>query len=159
MAKFKRKNFVSSSEDPYLLQSLLDDAVKLQHLSSEPMESSLTLENFYPVVEKIEASRQDKRLCIVSSWTWWDVIDLNGSDQTPVWSYLTSNFVIKDCQNEIDFGGSIKSSSLKIFEDGYFFDTEDRTFILVGQGLKKRIDEAYTSQDHLRFMKSILHNS
>ncbi|MDP5030693.1 hypothetical protein [Paraglaciecola sp.] len=155
MAKFKRKNFVSSSEDPYLLQSLLDEAVKLQHLSSEPMESSLTLENFYPVVEKIEARREDKRLCIVSSWTWWDVINLNDSDQTPALSYLTSNFVIKDCQNEIVFGGCIKSSSLVSFEDGYLFDTKERTFILVGEGLKKRIDEAYITQDHFRFKNSI----
>lgn len=155
MAKFNRKHFVSSSENPYLLQSLLDEAVNLQYLSSEPMESSLTLKNFYPVVEKIEARSQDKKLCIVSSWTWWDVVDLNGSEQAPVWSYLTSNFVIKDSQNEIDFGGSIKSSSLKIFEDGYLFDTKERTFILIGKGLKKRVDQACTCQDRPGLRKKI----
>jgi hypothetical protein len=137
---------VASTVKTTSLKNLFDSALYVPCISNVRMNSKLTLQNFYATVEELQSLQSDDKLCIVSSWTWWDVINNATPEKKLVLTYLTSDFVIKDFQQEASFAGCIKSSELIKFEDDYIFNTHERTFILVGKGQKKTISlETYNA--------------
>ena len=52
--------------------------------------------------------------------------------------FVTSNFVIKDELEEVQFGDSIMSDEIVSIENDYIAHTSSRLFILVGQGYQKK---------------------
>lgn len=139
MANPKLNPSITSSIGSISLNSIFDVAFNISCISSEVMTSKLTLENFYSVVEEIQNKEMSDKLCVVSSWTWWDVVLLSEPDAKPSWSYLTSNFVIKDFLRDVTFADCIKSSPIIRCDNEFTVETAERTFILVGNGWKKSI--------------------
>ncbi|WP_439862308.1 DUF6957 family protein [Pseudomonas sp. MBLB4136] len=81
--------------------------------------------------------------CLVSDWRWIDLVvtpeqlhELAKTNRQPVVIYADT--VIYDSQRRWDVGDFVRTSYLHKFEDGFIFQTLNSTYILVGDGIRKR---------------------
>ena len=81
--------------------------------------------------------------CIVSNWRWIDLevtpvqlSELTRTNRKPAVIYADT--VIYDSSRRWDVGDFVRTSFLHKFEDGFIFKTLNSTYILIGNGVRKR---------------------
>lgn len=96
-------------------------------------------------VERVGSLYPGKKYCLVEAWV---LLDLFGPEESlkrireegfeP--TILYSHRVVFDSRRRVDFGGWIRSTfQLTLSSEGYF-ETRNTTYILIGNGFRKRVD-------------------
>lgn len=82
--------------------------------------------------------------CIVADWQWIDLDitpaqldELAKTNRKPVIIYADT--VIYDSRRRWDIGDFVRTSFLCNFEDGFIFQTLNSVYILIGDGIRKRV--------------------
>ncbi len=81
--------------------------------------------------------------CLVRDWIW---VDLEGpADQDKLFTRLEiepvvlfAHTVVYDSLRRLDVGDFVRSSPLYKFTDGFFFQTKNTHYVLLGDGLRKQ---------------------
>ena len=89
-------------------------------------------------------SRRLGAFCLVREWMW---LDLDVSDEQrallektgrqPVMIY--AHAVVYDSAGRWDAGDFVRTSPLLAFDDGFLFKTSNTTYVLLGDGVRKRV--------------------
>lgn len=98
--------------------------------------------------EQALALMQSRRLmtgyCLVRDWQWLDLdvtdaqrAELEKTHRQPV--ILYAHTVIYDSARRWDVGDFVRTSPLVSFDEGFFFRTLNSTYVLLGDGLRKRV--------------------
>lgn len=98
--------------------------------------------------EEALAHMQSLRLmagfCLVRDWQWLDLdvtdaqrTELEKTHRQPVILYAHS--VIYDSARRWDVGDFVRTSPLFSFDDGFLFKTFNTTYVLLGDGQRKRV--------------------
>lgn len=81
--------------------------------------------------------------CLVRQWLWIDLdvseaqrVELEKTRRQPVILYAHS--VIYDSARRWDVGDVVRTSPLSLFEEGFLFRTLNSTYVLLGEGQRKR---------------------
>ncbi|VXC40096.1 conserved hypothetical protein [Pseudomonas sp. 9AZ] len=81
--------------------------------------------------------------CLVRDWIWIDLYvtpaqhaELVRTQRQPVLAY--AHTVIYDSSRRWDVGDFVRTSYLHAFHDGFMFQTVNRVYILLGDGVRKR---------------------
>ncbi len=101
--------------------------------------------NLANVIDSASLKYPNTPLCAVKNWSWWDyqiTDDLrdNFDDAGVQPAIIYAEFLLFDERNRWPSGSIVKSTPLKVFEDGYYFVTRNTVYILVGQGTRKLVD-------------------
>ncbi|MFI8742924.1 DUF6957 family protein [Stutzerimonas zhaodongensis] len=91
----------------------------------------------------IESLRLNTGFCLVRNWIWLD-LDVTDEQRTvlektqrqPVMIYAHS--VIYDSARRWDVGDFVRTSPLHRFDEGFLFKTSNTTYVLLGNGVRKR---------------------
>lgn len=81
--------------------------------------------------------------CLVRDWIWID-LDVNQLQAAELQKYLRkpaliyAHSVIIDSERRWDVGDSVRTSPLVSFEDDFLFRTTNSTYLLLGDGVRKR---------------------
>lgn len=120
------------------IHQILEPIFIRKHLESQSIISEVSLDNLISVSEGIRNQYPLRPLCLISSWCIWELVDNSYPSPKVMSHYLTSNFVIKDDLEEVQFGGSIMSDEIVNVENDYIAHTASRIFILVGKGFRNK---------------------
>lgn len=81
--------------------------------------------------------------CLVRQWLWIDLdvteaqrVDLEKTQRQPV--ILYAHGVVYDSARRWDVGDVVRTSPLSLFEEGFLFRTLNSTYLLLGDGQRKR---------------------
>ena len=81
--------------------------------------------------------------CLVRQWLWIDLdvteaqrIELEKTQRQPV--ILYAHGVVYDSSRRWDVGDVVRTSPLSVFEEGFVFRTLNSTYVLLGDGQRKR---------------------
>ncbi len=84
-----------------------------------------------------------REFCLVRGWRWIDLdvseaqrVELEKTRRQPVILYAHS--VIYDSARRWDVGDVVRTSPLSLFEEGFLFRTLNSTYVLLGDGQRKR---------------------
>jgi len=81
--------------------------------------------------------------CLVRDWVWID-LDVNVLQAAELQKYsrepaiIYAHSVIIDSERRWDVGDSVRTSPLVSFEDNFLFRTTNSTYLLLGDGMRKR---------------------
>ena len=120
------------------IHEILEPIFERKHLESKYIISTVSIENLTSTVERAKSLYPSRPLCLVSRWCIWELVDRSYPDRKVMSHFVTSNFVIKDELEEVQFGDSIMSDEIVSIENDYIAHTSRRLFILVGQGYQKK---------------------
>ena len=119
------------------LQAITD----LLYSPGEPMTGS-TMTDDQALVFAREYCRYTE-FCLVRDWLWIDLnvtevqrLELEKTRRQPVIVYAHS--VIYDSARRWDVGDVVRTSPLSVFEEGFLFRTLNSTYVLLGDGQRKR---------------------
>ncbi|WP_353389049.1 DUF6957 family protein [Halopseudomonas sabulinigri] len=92
----------------------------------------------------VRERRNQEEFCLVRDWIWVDLeltdAERRGLDETrrqPALIYAHS--VIFDTSRRWDVGDFVRTSPLYVFEKGFLFKTFNTTYVLLGEGRRKRV--------------------
>jgi len=119
----------------------LNAVTEMLYGDGEPMSGSAMTD------EQALAHMQSRRLgafCLVRDWIWLD-LDVTDEQRTvlektgrqPVMIY--AHRVIYDSAARWDAGDFVRTSPLLAFDDGFLFKTSSTTYVLLGDGVRKRV--------------------
>ncbi|MGH1448797.1 MAG: DUF6957 family protein [Pseudomonadaceae bacterium] len=119
----------------------LSDMHELMHGPGEMMQgSSMSNDEAMAYFHKL---RTHQAQCFVRDWIWIDLTltdaqrrALEETRRQPV--ILYAHTVIYDSSRRFDVGDFVRTSPLVAFEDGWRFRTVNSTYVLLGDGLRKR---------------------
>ena len=81
--------------------------------------------------------------CLVRDWLWIDLnvteaqrIELEKTQRQPV--ILYAHGVVYDSARRWDVGDVVRTSPLSLFEEGFLFRTSNTTYLMLGDGQRKR---------------------
>lgn len=81
--------------------------------------------------------------CLVRHWRWIDLdvsdaqrVELEKTQRQPV--ILYAHGVVYDSSRRWDVGDVVRTSPLSVFEEGFLFRTLNSTYVLLGDGQRKR---------------------
>lgn len=81
--------------------------------------------------------------CLVRHWRWIDLdvsdaqrVELEKTQRQPV--ILYAHGVVYDSSRRWDVGDVVRTSPLSVFEEGFVFRTLNSTYVLLGDGQRKR---------------------
>ena len=81
--------------------------------------------------------------CLVRYWRWIDLdvteaqrVELEKTQRQPV--ILYAHGVVYDSSRRWDVGDVVRTSPLSVFEEGFVFRTLNSTYVLLGDGQRKR---------------------
>ena len=81
--------------------------------------------------------------CLVRHWRWIDLdvsdaqrVELEKTQRQPV--ILYAHGVVYDSSRRWDVGDVVRTSPLSLFEEGFLFRTLNSTYVLLGEGQRKR---------------------
>lgn len=120
------------------IHEILEPIFERKHIESKSVISNVSIENLTSIAERARSLYPSSPLCLVSRWCIWELVDRSYPVRKVMSHYLTSNFVIKDELEEVQFGDSIMSDEIVSIENDYIAHTSSRLFILVGQGYQKK---------------------
>tara|TARA_R110000751_G_scaffold307870_1_gene433431 strand:- start:2347 stop:2745 length:399 start_codon:yes stop_codon:yes gene_type:complete len=119
----------------------IDDIHELVHGAGERMTgSSMTNEE---AMAFFQEQRGRGEYCLVRDWIWID-LDLTKAESRILEqsrrqpALLYAHTVIFDSDRRWDVGDFVRTSPLLAFEQGFLFRTFNTTYILLGDGLRKR---------------------
>lgn len=82
--------------------------------------------------------------CLVRHWRWIDLdvseaqrLELEKTQRQPVMLYADG--VVYDSMCRWDVGDSVRTSFLSAFEEGFLFRTLNTTYLMLGEGQRKRV--------------------
>ncbi len=82
--------------------------------------------------------------CLVRHWRWIDLdvseaqrLELEKTQRQPVMLYADG--VVYDSMRRWDVGDSVRTSFLSAFEEGFLFRTLNTTYLMLGEGQRKRV--------------------
>ena len=81
--------------------------------------------------------------CLVRHWRWIDLdvsdaqrVELEKTQRQPV--ILYAHCVVYDSSRRWDVGDVVRTSPLSVFEEGFLFRTLNSTYLMLGDGQRKR---------------------
>ncbi|AFN76102.1 hypothetical protein PSJM300_00090 [Stutzerimonas stutzeri DSM 10701] len=92
----------------------------------------------------MESLRLNTGFCLVRNWIWLD-LDVTDAQRAvlaktrrqPVMIY--AHTVVYDSAGRWDAGDFVRTSPLLAFDDGFLFKTSNTTYVLLGDGVRKRV--------------------
>ncbi len=89
-------------------------------------------------------SRRMEAFCLVRDWIWLD-LDVTDAQRAvlaktrrqPVMIY--AHTVVYDSARRWDAGDFVRTSPLHRFDEGFLFKTSNTTYVLLGDGVRKRV--------------------
>lgn len=119
------------------LQTITD----LLYRPGEPMRGSMMTDD-----QALVFAREHCRFtefCLVRQWLWIDLnvseaqrVELEKTQRQPV--ILYAHGVVYDSSRRWDVGDVVRTSPLSLFEEGFLFRTLNSTYVLLGEGQRKR---------------------
>ena len=92
------------------------------------------------VITKCKELNSNKSVCVVESWTWWDIqqeVDSNLS-QGPL-CVIKSDRILYDELKRFPVGGWVRTSPLVESHFNCVFETRSTFYILIGSGTRKSV--------------------
>ena len=119
------------------IKEIFDEVCEHSHIDSQQMKSPFTIHNVLSEMNYLHMRYPSKPLCLVSSWSKWELISEFKNVRKVVSRYITASFVIKDEFGDAAFGEAIKSTEIIHDHSDFVVETSSRIFILIGNGVKK----------------------
>ncbi len=120
----------------------LNAVTEMLYGPGEPMSGS-SMTNEEALVFAHEHLRREQ-FCLVRGWIWLDldVTDaqravLAKTGRQPVMIY--AHTVVYDSAGRWDAGDFVRTSPLHRFDEGFLFKTSNTTYVLLGDGVRKRV--------------------
>ncbi|ANF25021.1 DUF6957 family protein [Stutzerimonas stutzeri] len=120
----------------------LNAVTEMLYGPGEPMSGSL-MTNEEALVFAHEHLRREQ-FCLVRGWIWLD-LDVTDAQRAvlaktrrqPVMIY--AHTVVYDSARRWDAGDFVRTSPLHRFDEGFLFKTYNTTYVLLGDGVRKRV--------------------
>ena len=120
----------------------LNAVTEMLYGDGEPMSGSAMTDE--QALAHMESLRLNTGFCLVRNWIWLD-LDVTDAQRTvlektgrqPVMIY--AHRVIYDSAARWDAGDFVRTSPLHRFDEGFLFKTANTTYVLLGDGVRKRV--------------------
>ncbi len=121
----------------------MDRLLELQEAFNEPgdpIDFGCSLDRQDEIIMLCEELNQNKSICVVSNWTWWDIksINVDNSDKEPI-TLVKADKILFDELDRFPVFGWVRTSPLVATHFKCVFETKNTFYILIGPGTRKNI--------------------